>query len=273
MRLHGAGEELWVWLSTLHGAQSLTLATTQAPQLEGGAGGAGDAPAAVGCLGDSRPSPRLPLIPPAVVGTRDAAVHSLPRPQHGEEPSAELTLTLHAHPAPTPATAQPAEPEALGLFGAPACRWLASLDIIAISSAAEVHESVPLLPAGCSAPQGAAPPSSGVSRRLREQTPEAQRHSGHGGALAVGEYELRLAEVTGHFLTRSEPARVPPTGCVPFASEYPILSLAVCVHVRHLDQHCRRREDQEARGAGVPSAAAQRAQAIASMAAALDDLL
>lgn len=200
-------------------------------------------------------------------------MHSLPRPQHGEEPSAELTLTLHAHPAPTPATAQPAEPEALGLFGAPACRWLASLDIIAISSAAEVHESVPLLPAGCSAPQGAAPPSSGVSRRLREQTPEAQRHSGHGGALAVGEYELRLAEVTGHFLTRSEPARVPPTGCVPFASEYPILSLAVCVHVRHLDQHCRRREDQEARGAGVPSAAAQRAQAIASMAAALDDLL
>lgn len=190
---------------------------------------------------------------------------------------AELTLSLSVRPA-----AQHAAPSAnaadFGLFGVPDSHWHADVDLMAISDTAEAYETVQVAPGGLAATEAkaAAPPSS-RSRRLRALTADAQRRNGRGGVWTVGEYQVRIAEVTGHFVVPAEGGAAPAAGAgAAFVSRYPILSLAVCMHVQHVGSR-----DAPGGGSGGGAAvggqgeggaATARAQAMA-MAAALEDLL
>lgn len=313
LRAHLAGEELFLWLSTQF-IESLTIVekvggsgaqASGEAVLEGersahnaldadathvlGALGPAAGEAAVGCLGCPPPPSSLPPIfmgPSAGAGASGAAGaggdSSAARAQEIAEGCAaqpsELTLTLHVRPA------SPAAPEDAGLFGAPPSHWRASLDLIALSASAEAHESINLTPGGVAAATKGAQPklpdsSSAVSRRLRAQTAGAQPlRNGHNGLWSVGEYELRVVEVAGHFLAQGSPGGEPSpsadnaaTAGSIFSSQYPILSLAVCVHVRHLAGQ-KERETDFSHGESTSPQSAARAKAKA-MAMALEDLL
>jgi hypothetical protein len=179
---------------------------------------------------------------------------------------------------------------------------------MALSEASEAHENIPVTYPSLAEPlatgarhsqqqQQQQPPST-AAQRLRARTATAQPPAnGRNGIWSVGEYQISIVEVTGHFCARhagtatdahdgaAQPGdddagpqqgqqqwqQGPQRQRPGIVSQYPILSLALCLRIKHVPA-VPPSQRAHAAAVGVDGRAAKRAQAMA-MAAALEDLL